>query len=74
MLDYSCITQYFTYLSLGNHEYYTADIDNWLLELPKLNVTPLFNRRVCLAAQDPEVCSSGLYLAGLEDIETRRIK
>ncbi len=60
--------------SLGNHEYYTGDIDNWFLELPKLNVTPLVNRRVCLRANDLKTCSGGLYLAGLEDIETRRIK
>ena len=34
----------------GNHEYYTADVDNWIAELPKLGVTPLINSRVCLLA------------------------
>ena len=62
------------FCTIGNHEYYTSDVDNWIQELPKLNVTPLMNKRVCLLARDPETCGGGLYLAGLEDIETRRMK
>ena len=72
--------------SAGNHEYYTADVDNWIAELPKLGVTPLINSRVCLLAgeqerggggggggggEGEEECVGGLYLAGLEDITTR---
>lgn len=57
----------------GNHEYYTGDVDSWIQELPKLNVTPLVNERVCLFSTGSQGngCPGGLYLAGLEDIETR---
>jgi len=58
---------------LGNHEYYTGDVDSWLQELPKLNVNPLVNERVCLLSKEPQAgsCPGGFYLAGLEDYETR---
>lgn len=48
-------------------------MDSWIQELPKLNVTPLVNERVCLFSAGPQGsgCPGGLYLAGLEDIETR---
>ena len=59
---------------LGNHEYYTGDVDSWIEELPRHGVTPLVNQRVCLFGEEKQGCSGGLYLAGLEDIETRRIK
>ena len=59
---------------LGNHEYYTGDVDSWIEELPRHGVTPLVNKRVCLFGEEKQGCSGGLYLAGLEDIETRRIK
>ena len=64
---------YYIFCFLGNHEYYTGDVDNWILELPKLNVTPLVNERVCLFSTESQAsgCPGGLYLAGLEDIETR---
>lgn len=58
----------------GNHEYYTGDVDNWIEEVARLNVTPLVNKRVCLMSRDPGTCEGGLYLAGLEDIEARRLK
>lgn len=60
--------------AVGNHEYYTGDVDNWISELPKYGVTPLVNSRVCLLAAsggDGGECVGGLYLAGLEDIATR---
>lgn len=62
------------YSAVGNHEYYTGDVDNWISELPKYGVTPLINSRVCLLAasgRDGGECVGGLYLAGLEDIATR---
>ena len=66
------------FISIGNHEYYTGDVDNWIAELPKFSVTPLINSRVCLLAgrrdrdRDRDSgCTGGLYLAGVEDIETR---
>ena len=59
----------------GNHEYYTADVDSWIAELPRYNVTPLINSRVCLAPPGSHAgggdCTGGLYLAGVEDYETR---
>ena len=55
--------------------YYTG---GWISELPKFNVTPLINSRVCLLAgrryRDRDIetgCFGGLYLAGMEDVETR---
>ena len=60
---------------LGNHEYYTGDVDTWIKSLPQFNVTPLVNERLCLfGSHDPDSrsCDRGLYLAGLEDIETRK--
>ena len=63
---------------IGNHEYYTGDVDNWIAELPKLGVTPLINSRVCLLGKgagggerEAGECVGGIYLAGLEDITTR---
>lgn len=61
-------------LYVGNHEYYTGDVDNWIAEIPKLNITPLLNQRVCLHPRDKSSCTGGLYLAGLEDIATRLMK
>ena len=58
---------------VGNHEYYTGDVDNWIAEMPKLNVTPLINQRVCLPAIKKS-CEGGLYLAGLEDLATRTLR
>ena len=51
---------------LGNHEYYTGDIDHWLLKLPDYGVKPLINSRVKLLPD--------LYLAGLEDYQTKKMK
>ncbi len=65
------------FCSLGNHEYYTGDVDNWIKFIPQFNVTPLMNKRVCLyRSRDlgTESCDRGLYLAGLEDIETRKMR
>ena len=58
----------------GNHDYYTGDVDNWISYLPSLNVKPLINDRVCLLTENLETCENGIYMAGLEDIETRRFK
>ena len=57
----------------GNHEYYTGDVDHWIQELPRLNVHPLINERVCLLSEE-STCEGGVYLAGLEDYDTRRIR
>ena len=61
-------------LSLGNHDYYTGDVDNWIKELLRINVKPLINDRVCLLAPDDSNCNGGFYIAGLEDIQTRRLQ
>ena len=58
----------------GNHDYYSGDVDNWIKHVATLNVTPLINQRVCLFSHDPDSCRDGLYLAGLEDYETRLLK
>ena len=58
----------------GNHEYYTGDVDNWIAEMYKLNVTPLVNQRVCLPLMTKKSCENGLYLAGLEDLATRTLR
>lgn len=64
---------YLCVLILGNHDYYTGDVDNWIKELPRLKVHPLINDRVCLFAKDTD-CTNGLYIAGLEDYDTRRLR
>lgn len=64
---------YYVFFS-GNHEYYTGDVDNWLAEISKLNVTPLTNQRVCLPPSQHSSCKGKLYLAGLEDLATRNLK
>jgi hypothetical protein len=64
-------------IAVGNHEYYTGDVDNWIMEIPKLNVTPLINERVCLSKltmANKVNCEGGLYLAGLEDLATRTLR
>ena len=58
----------------GNHEYYTGDVDNWLQDLPKLGIVTLVNDRVCLFSSDKISCNGGVYVAGIEDYETRRIR
>lgn len=62
------------YYITGNHEFYTGDVDNWLAEIPKLNVTPLVNERVCLPVSHKSTCEEGLYLAGLEDLAARTMR
>ena len=57
----------------GNHEYYTGDVDNWIAEVARLNVQPLVNGRTCLYSTKAS-CEDGLYIAGLEDIESRRLR
>ncbi|XP_003387749.1 PREDICTED: transmembrane protein with metallophosphoesterase domain-like [Amphimedon queenslandica] len=73
------------YYTTGNHDYYSGDVDSWIEKLPELHVTPLINERRCIQplmkegattegnGRD-ESCQNGFYLAGLEDIETRRIR
>lgn len=62
-------------ICVGNHEYYTGDVDNWLKEIPKLNITPLVNQRVCVPMQKKQPdCEGGFYLAGLEDLATRTLR
>lgn len=68
-------SKYGAYYITGNHEYYTGDVDNWLVEIPKLNVTPLVNERVCIPGPKKNLdCKGGLYLAGLEDLATRNLR
>ena len=57
----------------GNHEYYTGDVDNWLSLIPNYNVTTLVNQRVCVLS-GKSTCKGGLYMAGLEDLESRRLR
>ena len=44
------------------------------MEIPKLNVTPLVNQRVCVPASSEINCKRGFYLAGLEDLATRTLR
>ncbi len=45
------------------------------MEIPKLNVTPLVNERVCIPGPKKNLdCKGGLYLAGLEDLATRNLR
>ena len=60
-------------LLLGNHEYYTRDVDNWIAEVGQLNIKPLVNQRQCLYSTE-ESCGNGVYIAGLEDYETRYLR
>ena len=65
---------YVLVIIIGNHEYYTGDVDNWLKDLPKIGIKPLVNDRVCLFSKDRSSCQGGLYVAGIEDYETRRLR
>ena len=49
-------------------------MDNWLQDLPKLGIVTLVNDRVCLFSQDKDSCHDGVYVAGIEDYDTRRIR
>lgn len=69
----NCCTEECLSCFLGNHEYYTGDVDTWINRIPQFNVTPLMNKRVCLYGQE-ESCNGGLYVAGLEDISTRKAR
>ena len=68
-------TSYICHMLLtGNHEYYTGDVDSWIRELPRVNIKPLINEHICLFSEDTDTCHGGLYLAGIEDYETRRMR
>ena len=54
-------------LLLGNHEYYTGDVDGWLKELEYLGVTPLHNSHVMLT--HPNKPHAKICLAGVDDVE-----
>lgn len=62
------LSVYYCILSMlvGNHEYYTGDVDRWLSRLPQYGVKPLVNSRVRILPN--------LYLAGLEDYQTRKMR
>lgn len=59
--------------TVGNHEYFSKDVDNWLKKLPEFNVRPLVNERVCLFSEDTS-CAGGVYLAGIEDYVTTNLR
>ena len=69
-------------VTIGNHEYYSGDVDRWIEKLPELHVKPLINDRTCILSMKDSrssirnqfSCYNGFYLAGLEDIETRRLR
>ena len=52
---------------LGNHDYYTGDVDGWIKELDYLGVTPLRNSHVLLT--HPNQPQAKLCLAGVDDTE-----
>ena len=52
---------------IGNHEYYTGDVDGWLKELEYLGVTPLHNSHVMLT--HPEKSHAKICLVGVDDVE-----
>ena len=60
------INMYVITAAVGNHEYYTGDVDHWLLRLPEYGVKPLVNSRVRILPN--------LYLAGLEDYQTTKMR
>ena len=35
-------------MSIGNHEYYSCDVDRWIAKLPELHMKPLINDRTCI--------------------------
>ncbi|XP_005997248.1 transmembrane protein with metallophosphoesterase domain [Latimeria chalumnae] len=56
-----------TYFVTGNHEYYTADVNNWFKHLESLNIHPLHNENAKISGlgnSDDWFC-----LAGVDDIE-----
>ena len=57
---------------VGNHDYYSGDLDKWLVRIKELGVTGLMNERVFVAPGNDK--SAGFYLAGLEDYMTKLMK
>ena len=57
---------------LGNHDYYTGELDEWIVILKKLGIHVLMNERVFLP-QGGGVTES-IILAGLEDFDTKHIE
>ena len=58
--------------SLGNHDYYSGELGEWVAVLQTLGIRVLMNERVLL----PEGggVTEGVILAGLEDFDTKRIE
>ena len=58
------------WLTSGNHEYYTGDVDNWMKHLQDLGFDVLHNSNVKL----PSTSEHGhICVAGIDDIEADRI-
>ena len=64
--DLLCILSVYYCMLPGNHEYYTGDVDRWLSRLPQYGVKPLVNSKVRVLPN--------LYIAGLEDYQTRKMR
>ncbi|XP_069757535.1 transmembrane protein with metallophosphoesterase domain isoform X2 [Narcine bancroftii] len=56
-----------TYFVTGNHDYYSADVANWLVHLQSLNIRPLHNEHVKIYS--PRGNKDWFCLAGVDDIE-----
>lgn len=57
---------------LGNHDYYTGELDKWTAKLQGLGIRVLMNERVFLPQGG--AVTEGIILAGLEDFDTKHIE
>jgi predicted MPP superfamily phosphohydrolase len=65
------VSKHGAYFAPGNHDYYSGDIDKWLVKIKELGVTSLMNERVFIAPGPDK--DDGFYLAGLEDYSTKLV-
>ena len=50
----------FLFVILGNHEYYTIDVHNWMKKLASMGIHVLHNENVKLPSKGDSVCLAGV--------------
>ncbi|XP_071957739.1 transmembrane protein with metallophosphoesterase domain-like isoform X2 [Antedon mediterranea] len=64
--------QYGTYFVTGNHEYYTGDVDAWIVYLKTLGVKCLHNENIKIRHQVQD--KDFFYLVGTDDVQGETFK
>ncbi|XP_051506708.1 transmembrane protein with metallophosphoesterase domain-like isoform X1 [Myxocyprinus asiaticus] len=60
------------YFATGNHDYYTADVENWFELLRSMGIEPLHNSHAKVFS--PEQTQDWICLAGIDDLEARLLR